>query len=74
MNTKPELVKELEGKYIKTYEISDLKDMLLKATDKFSNKPAFTSSDNFAPKLTIDFVIVILLNGLIFIFFSFIIC
>ncbi|MBQ9297961.1 MAG: AMP-binding protein [Clostridia bacterium] len=45
MNTKPELVQKLESKYMKTYEITDLKDMLLKATDKFSNKPAFKVKD-----------------------------
>ena len=41
MENKPELVQKLENKYMKTYEITDLKDMLYKATEKFSKKPAF---------------------------------
>ena len=45
MENKPELVQKLESKYMKTYEITDLKDMLYKATEKFSKKPAFKMKD-----------------------------
>ena len=45
MNNKPELVQELESKYMKTYEITDLKDMLFKAANRFQNKPAFKMKD-----------------------------
>ena len=45
MENKPELVQKLESKYMKTYEITDLKDMLYKATEKFSKKPAFKVKD-----------------------------
>ena len=45
MENKPELVQNLESKYMKTYEITDLKDMLYKATENFSNKPAFKVKD-----------------------------
>ena len=45
MGNKPELVQKLESKYMKTYEITDLKDMLYKATEKFSKKPAFKVKD-----------------------------
>lgn len=41
MENKPELVQNLEAKYMKTYEITDLKDMITKATQKFAKKPAF---------------------------------
>ncbi len=45
MNNKPELVQKLESKYMKTYEITDLKDMITKASQKFANKPAFKVKD-----------------------------
>ena len=41
MENKPELVQKLESKYMHTYEITDLKDMLYKASEKFEKKPAF---------------------------------
>ena len=41
MDNKPELVQKLEKKYMQTYEITDLKDMLYKASEKFEKKPAF---------------------------------
>lgn len=45
MDNKPELVQKLESKHMKTYEITDLKDMLYKATEKFAKKPAFKVKD-----------------------------
>ena len=41
MDVKPELIKKLEEKYIKTYEITDFKDLLEKAEAKYSNDIAF---------------------------------
>lgn len=45
MENKPELVQKLESKYMKTYEISDLRDMLYKASEKFTKRPAFKVKD-----------------------------
>ena len=41
MDDKPLLIQELEKKYIKTYEITDFKDLLEKACKKFSKRTAF---------------------------------
>lgn len=45
MSNKPDLVQKLENKYMKTYEITDLKDMITKSSKKFSSKPAFKVKD-----------------------------
>ena len=38
MENKPVLVQELEKKYMKTYEITDFKDLLYKHTKKIKRK------------------------------------
>ena len=45
MESKPALVKDLEKKYIKTYEITDFKDLLQKACQKYSKRTAFKVKD-----------------------------
>ena len=41
MDEKPELIKKLEKKYIKTYEISDFKDLLEKVGQRYAEDIAF---------------------------------
>ena len=41
MDEKPELIKKLEKKYIKTYEISDFKDLLEKVEQRYAKDIAF---------------------------------
>ena len=46
MENKPILVQELEKKYMKTYEITDFKDLLYKTYEKNKEKVAFKVKEN----------------------------
>lgn len=46
MDEKSDLISQLEKKYIKTYEISNLKDLLIKAEQKYAKDIAFKVKEN----------------------------
>ena len=45
MEEKPELVKQLEKKYVKNYEVTDFKDLIEKTAEKYKNRYAFKLKD-----------------------------